>query len=96
MGNLGPRVSFHACAGTHINNVWQDDRTYSCGSDVVLVGERWGYEKLGLSGFQLLAGSPAIDAGETSHCASLLGGRDREGGPRPTGATCDAGADERP
>ncbi len=99
VGNIGPRPSYFPCEGTHIKNVWQDDRTYSCGSDLVVVGTRWGYEALGLGGtggFQLQAGSPAVDRGEVGgYCASLLGNKDHDGGPRPTGAACDAGADER-
>ena len=43
----------------------------------------------------LQAGSPAIDAAETSgYCTTTLGGLDNAGGSRPVGAACDAGAHE--
>jgi hypothetical protein len=42
-----------------------------------------------------MAGSPAIDAGDRSYCTGKLGGRDHDGRPRPIGARCDAGAEER-
>lgn len=98
IGNLAARPAYYACAGTHEGNVWQDDRTYECGSDVVLVGDRDATDLLGLEGdgIHLAAGSPAIDAvAAAGYCSTELGGIDREGGVRPTGAGCDAGADER-
>ncbi|HEX5395376.1 MAG TPA: choice-of-anchor Q domain-containing protein [Candidatus Saccharimonadales bacterium] len=97
VGNVGARASYEECFGTHIKNVWQDDRTYTCGSDKVLVGTRGGEEKLGLGGtegFYIQAGSPAIDAGESSYCSNVLGNKDHDGNNRPTGTTCDAGATE--
>jgi hypothetical protein len=77
IGNLGARAAYEACAGSHVRNLWQDDRSYSCGSDVVVVGTRGGLERLGLvpdGGFALAAGSVAIDRGEDGgYCLSALG-----------------------
>ncbi len=98
IGNLGPRPGFYSCAGTHTANVWQNDNTYSCGTDSVVIGTLYGTEALGLGGpdgFHLQAGSPAIDQGESGgYCTSTLGGRDHDGDSRPNGAACDAGGDE--
>ena len=98
VGNLGPRPGFFACAGTHTGNVWQNDTAYTCGTDTIVTGKQWGYDALGLGGpdgFHLQSGSPAIDKAESGgYCTSKLGGRDHDGDPRPSGAACDAGADE--
>jgi hypothetical protein len=90
VGNLG--VSFPGCEGTHTKNVWQD--TGTCGTDTFI-----GSQSLGIgSGGHLIDGSPAIDAAETAgatdYCTHSLGALDFEGEIRPSGAACDAGADE--
>ncbi|MBX7097782.1 MAG: hypothetical protein K1X89_08725 [Myxococcaceae bacterium] len=97
VGNLGPWPAFYSCAGTHVRNLWQDQQTFSCGSDGVQIGTRYGFNALGLDGgFHLQAGSPAIDRGEDGgYCLGALGARDHDGTARPRGAACDVGAHER-
>lgn len=93
VGNLGVPVGI--CQGTHIQNVWQDSSTISCGTDITVNGSDNQVNNLGLnSTSRLNSGSPAIDAGETTYCSSLVGSRDLDGGTRPIGSACDAGADE--
>lgn len=98
IGNLGPFPTYIGCVGTHTKNVWQDDHTMTCGSDIFVNGTRFATDQLGLGGsdgFHLVAGSPAIDKGEAGgYCTSTLGASDYDGGTRPAGAACDAGADE--
>jgi hypothetical protein len=59
-------------------------------------GNRWlpDPSRIGLrrDGFHLRAGSPAINAGETTLCARYTGGIDIDGQPRS--GVCDAGPDE--
>jgi hypothetical protein len=59
-------------------------------------GNRWlpDRSRIGLrrDGFHLTAGSPAINAGETTLCARYTGGIDIDGQPRS--GVCDAGPDE--
>jgi hypothetical protein len=97
-GNLGWKASFAGCDGTYVRNVWQDELDNTCGSDTWVQGTRYAIDALGLATdhFHLAPGSPAIDAGETAGtCTALLGAIDHDGEPRPAGAACDAGADER-
>lgn len=96
VGNLGV---YPGCVGTHIKNVWQNNNSFTCGSDTWISGPQYGTGNLGLGADgHLNAGSPAIDAGETNtasdFCTSTLGSVDFEGGVRPNGTACDAGADE--
>lgn len=95
VGNIASRASYLGCDGTHIKNIWEDDRTYSCGSDTVLVGTRGGLDKLklgGTDGFYPQTGSPVIDGGENTYCPAT----DHDGNTRPDAAStpCDAGAIE--
>jgi len=46
----------------------------------------------GSDGYHLQAGSPAINAGDTTLCLQYTGGVDIDG--RPRTGTCDAGPDE--
>jgi hypothetical protein len=60
-----------------------------------VTGDSFSTDQLGLDTDEtLLAGSPAIDAGEAM-CVATSGGFDFEGDARPLGSACDAGADER-
>jgi hypothetical protein len=92
VGNLGPS-SASGCSGTHIKNVWSG--TGSCGSDTFV-----GSTSLGInSDGHLASTSPAINAAETDtasdYCTgAIVGSVDFDGGTRPQGAACDAGADE--
>jgi hypothetical protein len=98
IANLGANGPAASCLGTWINNVWQDSGQGNCGNDKWVSGSRGRIDRLGLGGpggFDLMAGSPAIDAGDRSYCTGKLGGRDHDGRPRPIGARCDAGAEER-
>jgi hypothetical protein len=96
IGNLGANAAGSSCDGTFIANVWQDSRSDNCGSDRWVLGTRSQTDKLGLGGaggFQLLPGSPAIDAAEASgYCTGALSSRDHDGRPRQIGVRCDAGA----
>lgn len=96
-GNAGTGwVPWLPCtSGNHVKNVWQWSSTFTCGSDTVVVGEEYGTEALGIgsSGYTVEAGSPLIDAGEST-CASSTGGVDILGNARPSGSACDAGAQE--
>ena len=101
VGNLGPR-STCSSDGSFSRNVWQGMANPNCGStDKWISGSNGSTSALGLdSQYRLIAGSPAIDAGETTGstdvCTHSLGGVDIDGQPRPTaGGKCDAGADER-
>jgi hypothetical protein len=94
-GNIGSRASFSPCTGTHIKNIWEDDRTYTCGTDTVLVGTRGALDLLllgGSDGYHLTSGSPAIDGAEQTNCPAT----DRAGATRPDAAStnCDGGAFE--
>jgi hypothetical protein len=92
IGNAGWWVPWAACSGTHVKNVWQWSSTFSCGSDKVVVGAQYSTNSLGLGsdGYTVQAGSPLIDAGESS-CGIIA---DINGSVRPNGSACDAGADE--
>jgi hypothetical protein len=98
IGNLGANGPSTPCFGTSINNVWQDPRRDSCGSDRWVTGPRASTSRLGLGGpdgFRLQRGSPAINAGERGgYCMTTLRARDHDGQGRPRGTRCDAGADE--
>ena len=101
VGNLGPRSSCDR-DGTFTRNVWQGMANPNCGStDKWVSGANYSTSALGLdSQYRLMAGSPAIDAGETTGtadvCTSSLHAIDIDGQARPTGGgKCDAGADER-
>jgi hypothetical protein len=96
IGNLG---ADEGCVGTHVKNVVQSSTPKTCGSDKWVSGPDGQLGNLGIGpGGHLLAGSPAIDAGETDtssdYCTGALGGRDFENNMRPAGAACDAGASE--
>jgi hypothetical protein len=98
IGNLGANGPSSPCVGSYVRNVWQDPRRDHCGSDKWVVGTRGRVDRLGLGGpgsFYLMPRSPGINAGELSYCTTLLGRRDHDGGRRPVGRRCDAGADER-
>jgi hypothetical protein len=91
VGNLGPSGN---CEGTAFrSNLWYGSSGSACGADrlVTLVSGLLSSLMGGLDGFQLVAGSPAIDAGGTgSDCIAT----DRYGNSRPAGGRCDAGAHE--
>jgi hypothetical protein len=93
VGNLGPNPQ-GVCSGTHIKNVWGGSG--SCGSDTFVGSTSLGIDANG----HLQAGSPAINAAETpgasDYCtdASTVASIDFDGGARPQGSACDAGADE--
>lgn len=105
IGNVGPRAA-SPCTGVYTKNVWQDNVDYAsgalgsfyvCGTDKVVIGQRYGTEALGLAsdGFHLASNSPAINAAESGgYCTSTLGSIDFDGDTRPQGGACDAGADE--
>jgi hypothetical protein len=98
VANLGAK-STSACygsSGNYIKNVWQHTSNVACGTDTWVNGTSGSTSALGLGGtfgFDLQAGSAALQAGETTNCPAT----DHDGGTRPDpGATnCDAGADER-
>lgn len=98
VGNLGPRPSYYTCNGTFTKNVWQMSVDNHCGTDKAVIGTQFATDQLGLTGdgFHISSTSKAIAAGETSLCASVLGGADHDGDsrPQPDGTNCDAGADE--
>lgn len=108
IGNLGPRAAFSGCKGTYTRNVWQDeiDNRYCPDTDGTITdkwvpGPQFSTSNLGIDdNYQLEPGSPAVDAGEvpsdSDYCTGPLNSEDFGGGPRPAGAACDAGADERP
>lgn len=98
IGNLGAKGPASSCFATFTNNVWQDPRRDSCGSDRWVTGTRGQVDRLGLGGpdgFHLQPGSPAINAGEVGgYCTAALDARDNGGQGRPKGTRCDAGGDE--
>ena len=106
VGNAGPKSpsGVNCTPGTTwTRNVWQwssNSANCSDNTDTWVEGPNFEVAALGLdSSYQLLARSPLIDAGEapgaSDYCTGALGSADRDGDPRPQGAACDAGADER-
>ncbi len=95
IGNLG--VHPGPCVGTFTRNVWQHTVNPNCGTtDKWVNGPAYSVSALGVDGDgRLTAGSPAIDAAETSgYCTSTLDSRDRQGTVRPRGVACDSGPHE--
>jgi len=86
-GNLAP--AGNGCQGTTFtDNVWYGSGSTCHASDLVITNSGLG----GTDGFYLQSGSGAIDnGGSGGNCIS----EDHDAGPRPVGAQCDAGADER-
>lgn len=101
IGNIGPKSpnGINCTSGTTwTRNVWQwagDPRVCSGESTSTWVsGPNYSISGMNLdANFRPLAGSPVIDAGETSYCTGALGAIDRDGDSRV--APCDAGAFER-
>lgn len=90
-GNAGWWQSYAGCTGTHVNNVWQWDSNFTCGTDTIVTGPQFSLSNLGLTGgYTVSAGSPLINAGETT-CAPTT---DIRGYTRPASTACDAGAFE--
>jgi hypothetical protein len=75
-------------------NLWVWNAAGSCGSDQWIVDPSNSLNalKYASDGYHLQAGSPAINAGESTLCAQYTGGVDIDG--RPRSGTCDAGPDE--
>lgn len=104
-GNLGPRPLSAPCKGSFARNVWQRNSYgydyFKCSAtDTIVEGADYATTSLGLDeNYRLQDGSPAIDAAETpsdsDYCTGPLAAVDIDGDPRPVGALCDAGADER-
>jgi hypothetical protein len=95
VGNTGTEPNYLPCMGTaNIRDLWVWNAAGSCGSDqwVLDPGNSLGALKYASDGYHLQAGSPAINAGETTQCMALTGGVDIDG--RPRSAPCDAGPDE--
>jgi len=91
VGNLGEGI-IGGCSGTHTKNLWRGSG--SCGTDTFVGATSLGVDTTG----HLQAGSPAIDAGETTVCTGIdVGSVDFDGNirPQPPASPCDAGADER-
>jgi hypothetical protein len=103
VGNLSNFVG--QCRGTYIDNVWVRNTNPGCSASDkwvqdsnVCVSCSNPHTSMGIvndatDDLHLLSSSPAIDSGESTYCASL-GNGDIDGGTRPTGTICDAGADE--
>jgi hypothetical protein len=95
---IGNVSAYGGCARSvsYAYNVWQHDSVQRCSStDKGVVGEAWGYDKLGFVNpgtldLRLRPGSRAIDSGDRSDFPR----RDIEGKRRPTGRAPDAGAIE--
>lgn len=92
IGNLGVKPA-PSCNGSYTKNVWQSQFNNSCGTDKWVSGANYSTDQLGfdIALGALASNSPAIDAGETSICASLLGNVDYRSAARPFGGSCDAG-----
>ena len=95
IGNTGTKPNYIPCGGiVYIRNLWSWDTAGRCGTD------RWVTDpckcvvpfRYGPDGYHLLAGSPAINAGDTAQCRVLTRGVDIDG--RPRKGICDAGPDE--
>jgi glycine betaine/choline ABC-type transport system substrate-binding protein len=95
IGNTGTKPNYIPCGGiVYIRNLWSWDAAGTCGTD------RWVTDpckclapfRYGPDGYHLLAGSPAINAGDTTQCRVLTRGVDIDG--RPRKGVCDAGPDE--
>jgi hypothetical protein len=101
IANIGPKSPSGAnCTPgtTWTKNHWQwssNSSNCSGNTDVWIEGDNFSTNALGLDAdMHVMAGSPVIDAAEATYCTGKLGAVDRDGDPRPTGAACDAGADE--
>jgi chitodextrinase len=95
VGNTGTEPNYLPCMGTvNTRNLWVWNAAGSCGTDqwVLDPSNSLGALKYASDGYHLQAGSPAINAGESTLCAQYTGGVDIDG--RPRSGTCDAGPDE--
>jgi HYR domain-containing protein/uncharacterized protein DUF1565 len=97
IGNAGARTTTAAgypCMGLHENNVWQNDVSYTCGNDKIVIGTRYATDKLGYTGDNghTLPTSVLVGAGEP---AANGPSADFEGDLRPTPGYDDAGADQQ-
>jgi len=95
VGNTGTEPNYLPCMGTvNTRNLWVWNAAGSCGTDQWILdpGNSLNALKYDSDGYHLQAGSPAINAGESTLCAQYTGGVDIDG--RPRSGTCDAGPDE--
>jgi hypothetical protein len=94
VGNAAVEPSYDCMGTVSTRNLWVWNAGGSCGSDqwVIDPGNSLNALKFASDGYHLQAGSPAINAGETTLCAQYTGGVDIDG--RPRSGTCDAGPDE--